>query len=175
MLDGIVECLVERRKTKKAYLIRFLAFLIDSILIAASLFIFLYMTAFSAIIFIFAIIGVVLTWLAIRNTNIEYEYSFFEGEFTVDRILNKSNRKCVKKFSFDKLELIVPKGSHRLGGNPNNNRRKYNYSALDPELKDYVAVVIDDNASAVEVIFTPNTELLEILNKKYPRKVTINE
>lgn len=175
MLDGIVECLVERRKTKRVYLIRFLAFLIDSILIAVSLFILLYMTAFSAIIFIFAIIGIVLTWLAIRNTNVEYEYSFFEGEFTVDRILNKSSRKRVKKFSFDKLELMAPKGSYQLGGNPDNNRRKYNYSAMDPELKDYVAVVVDDNATAVEVVFTPNTELLEILNRKYPRKVTINE
>ncbi len=173
MLDGIVECLVERKKTKSAYLIRFLAFFIDSILIAASLFIFLYMTAFSAVILILVILGAVLTWLAIRNTNVEYEYSFFEGEFMVDRILNKSNRKRVRKFSFDKMELIAPVGSRQLGGNPNNGRRKYNYSALNPELKDYVAVVIDENAVAAEVVFTPNQELLDVLNRKYPRKVTI--
>lgn len=171
MLDGVVECLVERKKTGKVYVIRGLVFFVDSILLALSVFIFLFLTAFSATIFIFAAIGALITWLAIRSTNIEYEYSFFENELTIDRIVNKSKRKRLKSFDLSKMELMAPAGSKRLGGNPDNNRRKLNFSALDENYINYVIVVLDDMGTETELTFTPNEKLIDVIKRKYPRKV----
>ena len=50
-------------------------------------------------------------------------------------------------------------------------RKKYDYSAGDEEQISYIAVLYDENNTAVELKFTPNEELLDKLNKTYPRKV----
>lgn len=171
MLDGVVECLVPRRKTVGVYIIRFLAFLLDVVLVAISLVIFLYFTSYYAIDLILLGAGFAITWLVIRNTNIEYEYAFFEDDFTVDKIINKSKRKRLKRVNFRKMDIVAPENSKRLGGNPDSKAIKLDYSALDDSYKDYVAVVFTEEGQRMEIKFSPNEELLAVLNRKYPRKI----
>lgn len=171
MLDGVVECLVPRKKTVGTYAARFVVFLLDVILLAIALVIFIYFTSYFIVDVVILIICFVATWFVIRSTNIEYEYSFFEGDFAVDKIINKSKRKRVKRVNFSKLEMIAPEKSKRLGGNPNSNAIKYDYSTLDDEYQDYVAVLLNDDGQRVEIKFSPNEELLNVLKRKYPRKV----
>ncbi|MGN0375495.1 MAG: DUF6106 family protein [Butyrivibrio sp.] len=171
MLDGVVECLVPRRKTAGVYMLRGLVFFLDSIFFAVSLFVFLFLTAYIALVLLIIGVGVLITWLVIRGTNIEYEYSFFEGEFTVDKIINKSKRKRLKKVNMDKMEFIAPEGSRHLGGKQDSSHQMFNYSALDPEYTNYVALVYSEGGAPMEITFSPNEELLEVLKRKYPRKV----
>lgn len=173
MLDAIVECLVERNKTIGIRILNFLVILFDTGLVMASVLVFLFFPQYFTLIFVFLGIGLFVTWLSRRYINVEYEYAYFEGEFTVDRIANKSKRKRLKKVSFAKLDCIVPAASRNNPGRPDNGHKIYNYSAHNPDIKDYVAVVHDDDAGVMEIVFSPNEELLEILNRKYPRKVTL--
>lgn len=171
MLDGVVECLVPRKKTVGVYIGRFLVFLFDVILLAVSLVIFVYFTSYYAVNLVLLGIGIFATWLVIRNTNIEYEYSFFEGDFAVDKIINKSKRKRLKRANFSKMDIVAPEGSKRLGGNPEGKAIKMDYSALDDSYKDYVAVIFTDEGQRMEIKFSPNEELLAVLKRKYPRKI----
>ncbi len=171
MLDGVVECLVPRKKTVGVYIARFLVFLFDAALAALSLIIFVYFTSYYAIDLVFLGIGIFATWLVIRNTNIEYEYAFFEGDFSVDKIINKSKRKRLKRVNFSKMDVMAPAGSKRLGGNPDSKAVKLNYSALDDDYKDYVAVVFTDDGKRIEIKFSPSEELLDVLKRKYPRRI----
>lgn len=171
MLDGVVECLVPRKKTVGAYIARFLVFLFDAILAAISFVIFVYFTSYYAINLVFLGMGIFVTWLVMRNTNIEYEYAFFEGDFTVDKIINKSKRKRLKRFNFSKMDMVVSEGSKRLGGNPDGKAVKLDYSTLDDSYKDYVAVIVTDEGQRIELKFSPDEELLAVLKRKYPRKI----
>ena len=171
MLDGVVECLVPRKKTIGSYLARFLVFLFDAILLAISFVIFIYFTSYYAINLVFLGMGIFATWLVMRNTNVEYEYSFFEGDFTVDKIINKSKRKRLKRVKFSKMDVMAPEGSKRLGGNPDSKCVKLDYSTLDDSYKDYVAVIFTDEGQRMEIKFSPNEELLDVLKRKYPRKI----
>ena len=52
MLDAVVECLVKRQNTVGTYIARFFMFSIDAILLAASLFVLFYLTAYGIVIFV---------------------------------------------------------------------------------------------------------------------------
>ena len=120
-------------------------------------------------IFIIAI-GIILTYMVFTRTDLEYEYSFYDGEMRIDKIMHKSARKKLHTFNFGKMDFMAPEGSHHLGGMVSD-RKKYDYSAGDEEQISYIAVLYDENNTAVELKFTPNEELLDKLNKTYPRKV----
>lgn len=173
MLDAIVECLVERNKTAGIRILNFLVILFNAGLVMASILVFLFFPQYFTLIFVFLGLGIFVTWLSRRYINVEYEYAYFEGEFTVDRIANRSKRKRLKKVSFAKLDSIVPAASRNNEGRPDNGHKIYNYSAHNPDIKDYIAVIHDENEGVMEIVFSPNEELLEVLNRKYPRKVTL--
>lgn len=170
MLDAVVECLVERHNTVGTYIARFLMFLLDGILLAASLFILLFIPGYFILVCVFVGIGWFVTWLVFRYTRVEYEYSFFDNELTVDKIYNKSKRKRMGRVSLLKLELIALADSPRFQGPQYDKVLKLDYSAKDAELADYTLYLLEDGKKPAMITITPNDELLEILRKKYSRK-----
>ena len=170
MFETVVECLVKRKTPLKAYVGRSAIIFFDFLLLMVIYFLALAASAFMfAAVFIIAL-GIILTYVVFTRTDLEYEYSFYDGEMRVDKIMHKSSRKKLHTFNFGKMDFMAPEGSHHLGGTVSN-RKKYDYSAGDEESVNYVAVLYDENNTAVELLFTPNEELLERLNKTYPRKV----
>ncbi len=170
MLDAVVECLVSRRNTMGTYIARFFMFLIDGIMLAASIFILLFIPGYFILVCVFAGIGWFVTWLVLRYTRVEFEYSFFDNELTVDKIYNKSKRKRMGRVSLFKLEYIALADSPRFQGPQQDKVLKHDYSAKDAELVDYTMYLIEDGKQPTMITITPNEELLEILKKKYSRK-----
>ena len=171
MLDAVVECLVKRQNTVGTYIARFFMFSIDAILLAASLFVLFYLTAYGIVIFVFIGIGWLVTWLMLRYTKVEYEYSYFDEELTIDKIYNKSSRKRIGRYALNKLEYIVSADSPRLQGRQNDNIVMIDCSAKDPDIKDYVFYIMEDGKKPVMVTISPNEELMEMIGKKYSRKM----
>ena len=171
MLDAVVECLVKRQNTIVTYIARFFMISFDAILLAASLFVFVYLPAFVVVVFVFIGLGWLVTWLVIKYTSVELEYSYFDEELTVDKIYNKSKRKRVGRFSMARLEYIAPANSPRLQGKQKENALILDCSAKDPELKDYTFYLIEDGKKSVMLTITPNEELMEMIGKKYSRKM----
>ena len=87
MLDAVVECLVKRCNTVGTYILRFIMFSVDAILLAASLFVLVFIPAYGIIICLFIGIGWFVSWLVVRYTKVEYEYSYFEDK-TKNQLLN---------------------------------------------------------------------------------------
>ncbi len=173
MFETVVECLVHRKLTTKAYMGRCAMVFADSLIVAVTLWITFFFPVLMVVAFLLIAIGVVFTYLVFRNTNIEYEYSFFDGEMTIDKIMNKKLRKRLKTFNIGKMDFMAPEGSHHLGGG-SSNRKMYDYSAQDDSMQAFIAVLYDDKNNSAELKFTPNEELLERLQKTYPRKVYVD-
>lgn len=170
MLEAVVECLVKRKMTTKAYMARIGMISLCVFALLATILIFGIAPTYTTIGFFFTVGCGAFTYIVFRNTDVEFEYQFFDGDLRVDKVMHKMTRKKLKTFTFGKLEIMAPEGSHRLGGGVNN-RKKIDYSTQMPEDKHYVAVVYDDDNNLVELKFTPNEELLGRLSKMYPRKV----
>lgn len=170
MFETVVECLVKRETPLKAYVGRCAVISFDLLLLVM-----IYILAAKAPVLMFVAIfiiaiGIILTYMVFTRTDLEYEYSFYDGEMRIDKIMHKSARKKLHTFNFGKMDFMAPEGSHHLGGMVSD-RKKYDYSAGDEEQVSYIAVLYDENNTAVELKFTPNEELLDKLNKTYPRKV----
>lgn len=50
----------------------------------------------------------IIVWLTWRFTQVEYEYSFFSGELTVNRILGNRTRKTLTKVRIQQLSAVFP-------------------------------------------------------------------
>ena len=50
----------------------------------------------------------IIVWLTWRFTQVEYEYSFFSGELTVNRILGNRTRKTLAKVRIQQLSAVFP-------------------------------------------------------------------
>lgn len=171
MLDAVVECLVKRQNTIVTYIARFFMISFDAILLAASLFVFVYLPAFVVVVFVFIGLGWLVTWLVIKYTSVEFEYSYFDEELTIDKIYNKSKRKRVGRFALGRLEYIAPADSKRLQGRQNDNMVTIDCSAKDAEIKDYVFYIVEDGKKPLMLTISPNEELMEMIGKKYSRKM----
>ena len=171
MLDAVVECLVKRRNSFGTYIARFFMISIDMILLAASLFVLIYIPAFIVVVFVFFGLGWLVTWLVLRYTSVEFEYSYFDEEITIDKIYNKSKRKRIGRFSLAKLEYIAPAGSPRLQGRKNANVIELDCSARDSELDEYVFYIMDDAKRPLMLTISPNEEMMAMIGKKFSRKM----
>lgn len=169
MLDAVVECLVARRNTIGTYLARLFMIIVDALMVSASLFVLLYIPAFGILICVFGGIIWLVTWLVLRYTRVEYEYAFFDGELTIDKILNKSKRKRIGRYNFNKLEYITKSDSPRLH-NVKKQAVEIDCTAKDEALTDYSLYIIEEGNKSYLVSITPNEELLETISKKYSRK-----
>jgi len=111
--DTIVEFFVERKKGKKT-IIKYVA-----IGVLLTLFLVVLLSAalmddgtFFPVLLILAIAGVGLAYYFVNRQNVESEYSFFSGELTIDRIINKKKR--IKMVEF-KLKDVDEMGLYKAG------------------------------------------------------------
>lgn len=171
-MDELVECIVKRKLTVGAFVGRCIS-------VALMLFM-VFITLVVAINAPWAIPITLLVDLAVgfivfftfRNTNIEYEYDFFGGELTIDKIMSKAKRKRIKVINFNNFEYMAPSDSPRFGNMDSQmDRTYYNYSAHDLEEKTYTALFRGEEKSSMYLEFSPNEELISLIRKLYPRKV----
>lgn len=155
MNDVFVEQIIERRPSKFAGIIKVLLIL----LCVFSLVMILLPYGIGLI----AIAGVIgFTVITIRNFDVEYEYSFVEGELDVDRIVCKSSRKRCGSFDFRKLECMAPEGSQSDLRLIHKQYKEFDFSSNDPNNPKQVAYVMRDN-EIVRLIFEPNEEMISAI------------
>lgn len=169
MFDSLVECLVQRKLTNKALAGRCAIILADGIVSFVGVIVLMLSNILAVIVFLVFLLMGVLTWLVFRNTNVEYEYGYFEGELNIDKIMNRSTRKKVGSFDFNRMDFMAPSDSNRFYGA--NNRTRYDFSVCDDSVKSYTAVLYDSRNNVCELKFTPNEELVAAIKKNCPRKV----
>lgn len=103
-MDVFVEQMIKRKLSAKDYLIAV------GIAIVAIILVFLCLTVFAKIIgtlFVLIIGGIIyIAYKLIRMRLLEFEYSFTNGDLTVDKIIDRSRRKRVISFDVKDVEEI---------------------------------------------------------------------
>ena len=109
MNDGYEEILVKRGKTPKDTILKAVIIGVTAVLVAAGIFFFnpLFLLAGMAL-------GLLGYYLILPNFDLEYEYLYVNGDFDIDKIMNKTRRKRVASYTLEEMEIIAPSSSHDL-------------------------------------------------------------
>lgn len=102
-------------------------------------------------------------------SEVEYEYTFFDKELTVDSITGKSKRKTVETFTLDKIEAMAPVKSYHLDDYRNRQVRVSDYS-IGEELKPDLRYSIYYEGGR-QILISPSEELVKAMKNLAPRKI----
>lgn len=162
MKDVYIEWMVAKRRSGMDKFVRtacVIAIIISGLLFMA--------TANIAVLIVTVAIGL-FTYFAFNYTDVEYEYIFVTGEFSIDRILAKSRRKRIENFDVSKIEIVAPLNSDKLGGYAHKKYREYDYTSGVRTQKSHIFVMYCDGK---KILLEPNRDLIEALKNTIPHKV----
>ena len=102
----------------------------------------------------------------------EYEYTYFDGEFRIAKIKNKSRRKKVALVNMDDVLMIAPKGDRSTYKYENDKSITFKDAASgDAGAKVYELICKGEKGIARYEI-EQDEEMLDAIMVKYPRTVT---
>ena len=122
-----------------------------------------------SIIFLMILVWALIVFI-IKLQKIEYEYIFTSGVLDIDKISGDYKRKRKMTITMDTIEIVAPEGSHELDGYSHGNYKICDFSANDPQQKNYIMVGSCNNEQ-VKVKITPNEKMLDHMFSYSPRKV----
>lgn len=163
MNDTYVEWLVKRKTPFYMYAVDAVLAVITLICIFLAL-----MTNVIAVILMF--LSGFVTYLAFRNTSVEYEYLFVTGSLTIDKILGKSKRKKAWEGTMDEIQIIAPSDSAALNDYKTADQQQLDFSSKMPGTKTYT-LIAQSGGKNVKLIFEPNDAMLQCFRQASPRKV----
>ncbi len=162
MGDTFIEQLVKQRQTtsnllKKCGLI---------VLTVLSVFLVLLMPVLLPL----PVLLIVLDVFLIKRMDLEFEYSYFNGDLDIDKIMAKQSRKRVFSTDMESVIVVAPVGSIEL--QPYKQLKCIDFSSNTGNGKVY-ELVTNSNGRKVKVLLEPSQELLDGMRMKAPRKVFI--
>lgn len=161
MRDFMTEQLVKRKTTGKDIFIK--ASLITLTVLSGLL---MLQSMIATIVFM---ILVFVDMYLLKRLDVEYEYTYFDGNLDVAKIMKKQLRK--ELFSTDikeDMEIIAPTGSPAVEQYKVD--KVLDYSTLYKENKTYTMVTLH-KGQKVKMIFEPNEKMLNSMRDVVPRKV----
>ncbi len=134
MSDIFSEHLVKRNPKGSDQALKYALIALAALLILGGLFV------FGPLIYPGIILAVAEYFFILPRFDVEYEYSYVNGEFDIDVIYSKSKRKHKETFSVMNAECVAPLGSHQLDAF-RHDFTVTDYSAQDPDARPYVFVL----------------------------------
>ncbi len=123
-------------------------------------------------VFMLPALGFSVLWFFMQfRSNIEFEYTYFDGDLKFARIRNKARRKGIARINMDDVLQIAPKGDRSVYKYENDNSVKTkNLTSGDPQAKVYV-VISKSEGAVTKYEFEPDEDMLNAIMVKYPRVV----
>ncbi|MGN0482540.1 MAG: DUF6106 family protein [Lachnospiraceae bacterium] len=117
-----------------------------------------------------------LLYLLMGSQKIEYEYSYYAGDFRVAKIKNMSKRKDLLEISMDDILLVAPQGHEKLKAyeNPNQSYEICDYSSREKSHSYYVMVCKSDKKMR-KLYFEPDIKLLQAMQEKNRQKIILSD
>ncbi len=163
-MDTYIEYMVKKKTTAGDMAIRYVCMFL------------IILSAVGAIIVMYPILLVVTVglWAAYRYlvfplTDIEYEYLYVDRTLTVDKIMAKEKRKTVATYEIDRLEILCPADSYRLGEFKNRELKTLDYSSGKENTEDKRYVMIYEGG--LKIVLDLTKEFVKIIQNNSPRKV----
>ena len=103
--DSVVELLVKRNKGKKSA-ISAVGIVAGAVAVSVGVFLLSYISGgqYTGLALIAAVAAVGLAVYLLMRLNLEFEYTFFSGDLTIDKIYNQNSRAGVAEFSLRQVE-----------------------------------------------------------------------
>ena len=130
-----------------------------------------FMSLFVSPIFLVPAIIAITLWVWRFRRNIEFEYTYYDGDLHIAKIINKAKRKNIVSVNMEDVLMIAPKGDRSIYKYENDNSFKYkDLTSSSPEAKVY-KVVFKGEKGMCCYAFEPDEEMLDEIRIKYPRAV----
>ena len=113
------------------------------------------------------------TYLVWAYTSVEYEYSFLNGELSVDKIIGQRKRKSIANYVIKEAEIVAPLVSDAVVRASGNAIIK-DYSTRTNN-NDVYAMIINNSNGKFKVVFEPNEKVLEAMYHVRPAIVKKGE
>jgi hypothetical protein len=110
-------------------------------------------------------------WRLICNFFVEYEYTITNFDLDIDKIINQSKRK--RLCSID-LHTVTEYGKMTEDFTLGDGETFVKASSCNPELDDYYLRFEHKSLGKAALIYTPSTEILELITSSCPRRAKNN-
>lgn len=163
MRDFMTEQLVKRRTTAK------------DIFIKASL---ITLTVLTGLIMMYSVIAMFLFLILVfvdmfflKRLDVEFEYTYFDGNLDIAKIMKKQLRKEMFSTNIkEEMDIIAPTGSPQVAHY--HDLKVLDYSTKIKENKTYTMITLH-KGQKVKLIFEPNEKMLNSMRDAMPRNVII--
>ncbi|MCR5250314.1 MAG: DUF6106 family protein [Lachnospiraceae bacterium] len=163
-MESYMEHLVKKKVTTGDIAIRALCILV---IVAAAVAGLLFVGALGLIVAL--ILGYVYRMLIYPMTNLEYEYLYCDKTITVSKIMNREKRKDLEVFDLDKMELLAPANSYRLGEYKNRDLKVSEYWSMDKGKEEPPYAMIYEGGR--KILLDLPKDFVKIVQNNAPRKV----
>ena len=113
------------------------------------------------------------TYLVWAYTSVEYEYSFLNGELSVDKIIGQRKRKSIANYDIKEAEIVAPLVSDAVVRASGNAIIKDYSTRINNN--DLYAMIINNSNGKFKVVFEPNEKVLEAMYHVRPAIVKKGE
>lgn len=142
-----------------------------TILLVATILLFLASIVVAPSLFIVAVILGVLTYM-FWPVNFEYEYDYTNGSLVIARITNNSKRKVIASVESAEVRLIAAEGTNESLRYDHVQLKTIDASAHVEDMKNFVLVAHDDKKNAdYKIVFNPNEKLLNAMKRYNKREI----
>lgn len=122
--------------------------------------------------FPFVILAVVLWWV-FQHSGVEYEYFYFEGELSIDKIIDMRRRKKLFSIKMEEVIEIMPETDPRIFNLEKDPQiQKKDVSSRAEGASKYV-IHVNQSGTKSLIVFEPDEEMLTKIREKYPQKVKL--
>lgn len=158
-----VYVLVEKQKSLIMKVLSIMCFVIGAY--------FMYVSVIGLLLFFaVAILFFALGWF-LKNRSLEFEYSYFDGEFRFAKIINKQKRKELIGYNAENVIVIAPKGDRSLYNYEKNPQIKVrDFSSGNKNAKVYGMVAKVESGLHL-TWFEPDEKYLDAVCIKYRQRV----
>ena len=101
------------------------------------------------------------TYIIWGYTSVEYEYSFLNGELSIDKIMGQRKRKTIACYDIKNAEIVAPSMSDEVVSKIYNTITK-DYSTRCRNANLY-SMIVNDSDGRKQVIFEPNEKVLDAM------------
>lgn len=162
MLEKLV--IVPKKRTIGMKILNIAVFVLTCILFLGAM-------AAPGLLMILAIGSAVLWYFLTFCANMEYEYTYYDGELRFARIRNKSRRKELESVQLEDVLILAPRGDRSVYKYEKDDSLNYkNYTSRRDGVSVY-ELVFKNQKGCSRYEFEPDEEMLDAILVKYPRLV----
>lgn len=118
-----------------------------------------------------AVIFAVIWYLVAFQSDIEYEYTYYDGEIRFAKIRAKRRRKNLGEVGMENVTIIAPKGDRSVYKFENDRQMEYSDLTSGIAGQKVYELVFKGDKGMCRYEFEPDEDMLDEIMVKYPRSV----